>query len=464
MLLVIALVVSVSRVAAMRASESDMGRLVYRGPENGTGPHVYVSKDTTAIDKIHFLISLPQCECIAMADAQKINQLDFMLSADHLFSFAAYVNAGGLADRRECDISAADMHRRTDLLVNVLPPSVGAARSNSSFFEDRIEGHVLYHGMADFYSNAYIDANHGEIFGTDKSGGVLFTQGTVEFRTCRLVPWYEPWIYNDGNTEIVLDYAKPHDDYVCYSEEMAAVFVSILAKMHREGAFKAKHVSNLEDNNHDTRNTVRAFPFQALFVPHRYGQEFVKMLRYFKDSGLCAHVYVPFVFQSLFDRNEWLYLTQEQHNQTLRVSDAPLLASCVADTVDDMNVDNRVVRSMYWYNYGECGGGWVIAIEYIMRTVVLSTGDNYILVICVLVLALCVLAGFAFRETLRTGCMLLYAKMRALSGADGGMGTEMSTWTGADPYNDSSSSSSGGSNSLIIMQTPANPSDPNHFA
>lgn len=338
-----------------RASLSDGGVLKYRGGA------IYASDMLDEIDKIHMVISEPTCECVAAADVQKINQLDYMLEVGHLFSYAVYVNEGGFHDRSHCSLTHENVQKRTDLKFGVISgDGLDVGEISRPIMAKRVEGTVLSKAIEEFNNHAYIKDNSKEIFGTDKSGGILFTQGNVEIRPCLLFPWYMPWIYDDYNTKHTVNISAG-SDAPYYETADAAVFTEIVADMVQSKTIKTKHLSNLEDNTGST-DLMQIFSFQSLFIPHRFTHEFNSLLRPFSDTGLSPFVYVPYVFQLMFDKNEWLHFKHDTHNDTLRLGIWPLLIDCLGETVDDMHVFDRSASDLHYYA-AQCGGGDSIFIE-----------------------------------------------------------------------------------------------------
>jgi hypothetical protein len=69
-------------VPPLLASESDRGALVYRGDNKNA--HFYSVKELDGTDKIHVIVSVGDCRCVAEGDVHKINQLDYLLSLIHI--------------------------------------------------------------------------------------------------------------------------------------------------------------------------------------------------------------------------------------------------------------------------------------------------------------------------------------------------------------------------------------------
>lgn len=365
-----------AKISALRASTSSGMNPVYQGPPNGLGPHVYISNNIDLEEKNHVIISLPRCECAAIADVQKIYQSDYLLSLGHMYSCAFYVNSGQIYNRRKCNLTAEEFSKRTDLHVNSLgsispvepEPGENHLSIERLFWDNRIEGLVLERGMRDFYGNAYVVANHKDIFSVDKSGGFLFIQGNVEIRPCHLFPWPEPWIYSEFSTRHLVNTSEGDSRLIYYTPEMAKHFNKIVKTMKAEGGvIKQKHLDNLLDNT-GSDHMVYMFSFEALFIPHRVAEEFLVMLDYFSKTDLCAYVYVPFIFQLLFDQNEWKYMNYRMNNETIRMGQS-LLDDCLGETVEDMHINKEAASSLYWFAYGECGGGIFVEIEQIIRRI-----------------------------------------------------------------------------------------------
>ena len=376
-----------------RASLSDGGVLKYRGGA------IYASDMLDDIDKIHMVISVPTCECVAAVDVQKINQLDYMLDMGHLFSYAVYVNEGGFHDRSHCSIPHESVQRRTDLKFGVISgDGMGVGETSRPIFAKRIEGTVLSKAIEEFNNHEYIKDNHAEIFGTDKSGGILFTQGNVEIRPCLLFPWYMPWIYDDYNTDHVVNMSDlDGSEFLYYEAEDAVVFNEIVDDMKHSKVITQKHLVNLEDNT-GSEELLRIFSFQALFIPHRFTHEFNSLLRPFSDTGLSPFVYVPYVFQLMFDKNEWLHFQHSDKNETLRLGTWPLLVDCLGETVDDMHVFDRAASDLHYYA-AQCGGGdsIFVVVEKIVTEIEIYTGMTVYRVLFFVLLSiviLCILCIF----------------------------------------------------------------------
>ena len=391
---------------ALLASQSDGGRMPYRGESDGSAPHVYTSDNLDAIEKIHYISAIPDCRCVATADLQKLNQVDYLFFTEHVYSYAFYVNDGEIQQRRHCDLSPAQIAARTDLRVNRLGPVGSAQSGNDSFWEDRIEGVALHRGMRDFYGNKYIAANWDRIYSTDKSGGFLYVQGDVEMRPCMLFPWYAPWIYNDHSVRHRVDLVAEGAWLPYMTPDAMAMFLDIVDAMHADGVLRPKHADNLDDNR-DKAGKLSVFSFHALFVPHRFAHEFLVMVGYFADTELCAYMYVPFILQALFDKDEWLYFSRENKNGTIQLAESPLLASCDGETVAEMDTDTRAAGDLYWHAYSACGGGVLVVIEHAIQVVEVYTGESIYTILFYLCMAvLIMLVVYSLRVPIRQ-CVLI---------------------------------------------------------
>lgn len=375
--------VQAARPTPFTASTSDGGRLAYRGGA------LYASANLDEIDKVHMVISIATCECVAAADVQKMNQLDYMLDRGHLFSYSVYVNEGGFHDRSACSLTHENVAKRTDLKFGVISgDGLGVDEAVRPLFAKRIEGAVLLKGIEEFNAHPYIKENSREIFGTDKSGGILLTQGNVELRPCMLFPWYMPWIYDDYNNYHLVNISNPATAPVYYEEEDMVMFKEIVADMIHAKVIKQKHLDNLEDNT-GAVELVKMFSFQAMFLPHRFSKEFASLLKPFADTQLSPFVYVPYVMQLMFDHNEWLHFIHATHNETLRLGTWPLLVDCAGATVAEMQVYDRAASDLHYYAYGWCGGdSFYVVVEKVVTEIEMYTGVSVYRLLFFLLLAM----------------------------------------------------------------------------
>lgn len=391
-------------IIPLLASESDNGAMVYRG--NDKNVHFYTDKTLDGTDKIHVLVSIPDCACVAEADVRKINQLDYMLAGGHLFSFAFYVDSPG-----PCGLNTSEIDSRTSLRVSRLN-SGGEVPVDSALFvsRHRMEGRVLAQGMRDFYDSAYISQNTHRIFDSDKSGGVLMMQGNVGLRPCKLFPWFMPWIYNDFSTYHLVEIGQPEDHLVYYDEAAASLVNQIITDGISNGIIKSKHLVNLEDNAGD-RNHFYVFSFQAIFIPHRFAAEFRSLLAPFESTRMNPYVYVPLVMQMMFDKNEWIYMTKSTHNETLRVLSDSLLESCRAETVETMQISDSGSAELSWFASGYCGISLVVTVTHVVSEIETVTGRSVYMVLFFVLLSFC---GCVFFCVYRRGffrlCGLCYGR------------------------------------------------------
>ena len=377
------------------ASQSDFG--MFKLKSSGNDAHIYFKNKLDMVNKVHVIMSISFCQCIACSDIQKINQIDYMGAKDYVFSFATYVNDGKFGQNRsKCMLSTADLQARTSLAFNMLGTPQGLVATHrrqegspqddpNSLFLDllkeiiedgtegdtylrRIEGAVLVKGITDFMHHSHVRANSKQIFETDKSGGILFTQGTVMMRPCMLWPWYEPWIldsYGDAlsNTHnyrfkytLPYDQATRNKNIPYFTEDDAKFFNGIVDKMKRMGVIKDKHLANIQDNT-GSNVFVKTFDFQAVFIPHRYTEEFVTLMAPFAVTYLSPYLYVPFVFEMMWDSNEWIQMRSERNN-TIYAVHQRLLTTCMVANIDDtmLNINEPIAAEMFYFAYGWCGG------------------------------------------------------------------------------------------------------------
>jgi hypothetical protein len=406
-LLVILLVVFLRMTMAQTqilASESDFGKFTLRA--SGNDAFLYFVDNLDLVNKVHMVVSEPVCKCIGTADVQKINQIDYMAAKEYLFSFGVYVNDGKFGyNRSTCDLTTAEIQHRTSLDFNLLGAAGVSARQSAddgepNFSEEmwqailqemeairregdtyylKVEGATLLRAIDDFHKHSYVSSHRAQIFDSDKSGGILFTQGSVFIRPCLLWPWYQSWILDDyGDDELVNDnnanyrfkFTLPFDDVTLsknipyFTRADAEVFNAIVDKMKRMGVIKEKHIANLVDNT-GSQYFTKSFSFQALFIPHRYVDEFTMLLRPFAWTYLSPSLYIPFIYQLMWDRNEWIHMRSDRNN-TIYAKPQKLLSTCYADNVDDMmhTVDEPLAEEMFYFAYGWCGG-YPVDVKYI---------------------------------------------------------------------------------------------------
>jgi len=195
----------------------------------------------------------------------------------------------------------------------------------------------------------------------------------VFMRPCLLWPWYIPWVLDSYATDThVIRLTPPFTAITYLNATDAEIFYEKVAALTASGIITDKHLANLKDNNDNIANRARVFHFQAVFIPHRFVQEFMALLAEFKDTALSPSVYVPFIFQLLWDKNSWHRLTSEANNNTIYASTQPLLTTCQGDTVEATmtNVNHELVQQLAYFAYGWCG--WLSPleeIEYITKTI-----------------------------------------------------------------------------------------------
>ena len=324
---------------AFLASESDFGK--FEAVEG-----LYFVDNLALVNKVHLILSVPECDCIGAADVQKINQVDYMAFKEYLFSFGVYTNS-------QCKLIPEVIEPRTSLHVN--------------FFNNSISG--LYKGIVDFKKNTRVAQNKDVIFSTDKSGGILLTEGTVMMRPCMLWPWYVPWIldtYGESrltmkwHPKVVIDATTPitYKDYFIDTAADVSAFNTVTENMLKNKIIKDKHLANLEDNT-GSKDVVDLHKYEALFIPHRFTDELLTLLAPFQKTTLSPKLYVPFVFQLMWDRSEHNHWsTHSGNNATIHADPRSLLKSCKGLTVDQTmaNINEPVAQEMFYEPYMFCGG------------------------------------------------------------------------------------------------------------
>ena len=436
------------------ASESDFGMFHLHSEHKDAS--IYFKEDLTMINKVHAVISIPNCQCIGYSDVEKINQLDYLGSKDYLFSFAIYVNDGKFGlNRSKCDLSVMDIQARTSLDFNLLgtPRELlvkrrqdmqdnydaiqaildemfidrDIAASEYDTYARRIEGAVLAKAILDFSRNSYVTSNKKTIFDTDKSGGVLFTQGTVFIRPCLLWPWYEAWILDsyadaqDGANNYKFKFTLPYDQATksknipYYNEQDATLFNKIIDKMKKDGQIKDKHLANFLDNT-GSSSLIKTFEFQSLFIPHRYTQEFLSLLAPFSVTYLSPYLYIPYVYQLMWDSNEWLHLRSDR-NDTIYASRDNMLTTCSLPTIEDamLNMNKTLAADMFYFAYGWCGG-YPIDVRYVMERSKLFVMYHFYEVMFFLMLSLilcviCCVCNKTIAKGFNTACILFRSKI-----------------------------------------------------
>lgn len=351
------------------------GKFVYHGTESN---HMYVSPNMELTNKIHH-IAVPtpnDCACVGAADVTKAHLIDYIDALELIYSFSFFVDSGD-----NCELQKEDMAYRTRWKVNFV-------NLRQTGFN---KGTVLYRGMKDFYRNPYIVENSEEIFSTDKSGGIMMTWDNIELRPCRLFPWFMPWIYTHNSTKTRVNFSNGNYSGLFGADEME-MFFGLYEDLVRQNLIKAKHTVNLEDN---TGNSwlIDSFDLDAVFIPHRFANEFMQLLGPFAETDLSPQLYVPFVIQSMFDRNEWIFMSDETHSGTIRVASRPLLDTCKNVTADQMDVNVQAARSLYNYGFFECGGIFA-EIEHAIVVIEEITGQSaQALGIALIVMGLIVCCG-----------------------------------------------------------------------
>jgi hypothetical protein len=347
------------------ASQSDYGIYMLRN-ESATDANLYFVDDLEMTNKIHVIVGVTDCLCVAFGDIEKINQLDYLGVMHYVFSFGIYVSYN-IPYRAKCGLTPLQVGQRSSLRWNGVGTNLPSLNWRPNPWwpiplhkpsDDWIEGPVMWAGMRDFISHSYVTTNSKVVYDTDKSGGVLYVQGTVFMRPCLLWPWYIPWILDSYGVDAFTIHLTPPFTLTPYLNATdAALFYETISVLTEKGIITDKHMANLKDNNDNMANRARVFHFQAVFIPHRFVGEFMALLAGFKDTSLCSSVYVPFIFQLLWDKNSWHHLTGAANNNTIYASTQPLLNSCLGDTVEVMmeNVNQDLVQELSYFAYGWCG-------------------------------------------------------------------------------------------------------------
>jgi hypothetical protein len=414
------------------ASQSDYGILTLHNSvtDNAYDASIYFVDDLAMTNKVHVIIGITDCICVGFSDIEKINQMDYLANMDYLFSFGVYVSYN-IPYRAKCGRTREEVQKLTSLAFN----SVGSGVPFPGFHQniiwpiplhkpsdDWIEGPMMYAGMRDFRNHSWVVNNQKTIYETDKSGGFLYLQGTVFMRPCLLWPWYIPWILDsygtDGHTINIL---PPFTTTPYLNSTDAELFYETTAILKDKGVITDKHLANLKDNNNNYPHRARVFHFQAVFIPHRFAGEFLTLLEGYKDTTLSSSVYIPFIFQLLWDSNSWSQFGPNRNN-TIYASPQPLLKTCQSPTIEDsMNeINTELVQQLTYFAYGWCGW-WspITKIEYIIKDeiqYIVKTSKKYVyyhlyevvFFITVSVVGLCIL--LAFRRRIYDG--YLWAKHR----------------------------------------------------
>lgn len=362
------------------ASQSDYGILTLRNAttDNSNDANLYFVDDLEMTNKIHVIVAITDCACVGFGDIEKINQLDYLAIRHYMFSFGIYVSYN-IPYRARCGYHHEEVQARTSLYFNSVGTgmAVGGQINNQWMFipqhrphEDWIEGPVLYKGMDDFIHHSYVQNNAAAIYNTDKSGGILYVQGTVFMRPCLLWPWYIPWILDTYGSEAYTIKLVPTFSTTPYlNATEATLFYETVSLLKEKGVITDKHIANLKDNNKNMADKVRVFHFQALFIPHRFVAEFMTLLEGFKDTPLSSYVYIPYIYQLLWDKNSWYHLGSNVSN-TIYASTHPLLTSCLGDTVEYTmeNINTETAQELSYFAYGWCGWPSPISeISYVIK-------------------------------------------------------------------------------------------------
>lgn len=317
----------------------------------GEAFNFYASDDLSMTNKIHHIVSAEDCLCTEAVEVQKNNQLDYVDSLGLLFSYSFYIHSGSSSN--PCPINSDQVRNKTPLAINIVHET---QRHEFDY------GLALRRGLHDFTHASYIKNNSQQIFQTDKSGGILFTRKNVQFRPCLLFPWFMPWIYTyEGTSELIelnfsLNATPSLGDY-----EIRDMLYLMQDVVTSSGYLKEKHVANLKDNN-GVFPSVKAFEFQALFIPHRFTEEFQTLLGVFEETDISASYYIPFIYQAMFDRNEWLFFSKVNQSEVIQLNHMSLLKEC---SFEKSKVNTEVADELYNFGFSKCGGA-VAAIDRII--------------------------------------------------------------------------------------------------
>jgi hypothetical protein len=394
------------------ASESDYGLLTLRNATTAGGvagdANIYFVDDFEMTNKIHVIIGVTDCLCVGFGDSEKINQLDYLAIKRYMYSFGMYISYN-LPYRARCGLQPAQIQQRTSLYWNGVGSNTAVTGVHTSPWwpiplhkpaDDWVEGPLMYAGMRDFRQHSYVTSNQAAVYDNDKSGGILYMQGTVFMRPCLLWPWYTPWLLDGYGTDgFTINLLPPFTITPYFNGTDAELFYETTATLKEKGVITDKHIANLKDNNGNSANRAHVFHFQAVFIPHRFVGEFMTLLEGYKDTTLSPSVYVPFIFQLMWDKNSWSRLTQHNNN-TLYASYQPVLNSCLGDTVQFTmeNINTDLVQQLSYFAYGWCGWPSPISdISYIIKEeikYITTTGQKYLLyhlyeVVFWLVVAMC---------------------------------------------------------------------------
>lgn len=325
------------------ASESDMGKMnvVF---DAHTETYMYVLDEMSMVNKIIVIMGVDQCECIGATDLQKINQLDYLIFAHYLYAFTIYASSF-------CVASDDMMQRKTSLRYNLLNDSLQTYYSTPSSHDLRIHGESFFFGIQDFLQSSHYVENSDMIEGAGDSGGFFFMIGTVMLRPCMLFPWYTPWLLDSyGTGSLLVDYTKSlEENQTLFDEYQLPLFANIVADMIESNVITKKHLSNLRDNTGENDRHVLVFEFQAAFIHWRYVREFMTLIGYFVHTPVSPFVYVPFIYQLMFQKNQWDHWNARP--EAIYALPQSLLTTCdgveIEDTMNDGNL--TLQRDMYYF-------------------------------------------------------------------------------------------------------------------
>ncbi len=383
--------------ASTGSSTSDYGKFALKA--NGDDSYIYFTDELDEREKVHIIVSIPNCKCVGTADIAKINQLDYFALKNYVSSFSVYVhyNYDLKLPASHCPLNAVEIQQRTELefnspgLVILSEAEVGRRRQESAknFTIDfsaflpgnipkaetppgdysmsdpsgpRIEGVVLLNAIVDYFGHSYVKDNYRKM--AEYGGGFLFTQGNVEMRPCYMQT-QQPWILNDYEERHVIKYTERSTVVKYYNKDAAAIFNRVLNELIEEGKITKDHLLTLKVNNLESYNLV-TFPFQALYIPYTWAWVFAEYVERFAYTGLSPYIYIPFIFEILWVEDlEWKYYTRV-HNLTIRMGQ-PLLKTCEGASLKATvkNTDIDAAQSLYYYGTSGCQVGY--DIEYITK-------------------------------------------------------------------------------------------------
>lgn len=383
----------------INASDSDDGKLTLIA--NGGDAYISFVDDLEMHNKIHWVIGFANCNCVGAADIIKINQLDYAAFKNYLFSYAMYINDGVFYDRIPCTADAIDLQAKTTLKYNVLPmaPAVALAHRHEHF-TTRVHGIILAQAIDDFISHSYVVKHRQALYGTDVGGGIFYTQETMFIRPCAVWPHVLPFLSSTSRVSpsYSFRYTLPYDSANArlpfYGSADAELFINITTQLKSQLLLTRMHEDNLADNTGATSH-MRAFAFDSVFIPHRYVHDFQALLVPFAMTRLSPDLYVPFIFQSMWRKSDWVHIGP--NNDTMYISETPVLnihstwlTTCTGATVEETkkNVNEELVGDVYYFEH-YCGS--YVDIEYILRKTKYTVLFHFYEIMFYLILALLVI-------------------------------------------------------------------------